>query len=85
MGGPMAKATIVVRAEWDADAGVWVATSEDVPGLATEAELREELECSFRSMIPDRMEADPRLAEGFLPEIPVIILSEQVIRVRIAA
>ena len=32
-----------VRAEWDGEAKVWVATSDDVPGLATEAETMEEL------------------------------------------
>jgi hypothetical protein len=26
-----------IRAEWDEEAAVWVATSDDVPGLATEA------------------------------------------------
>ena len=28
---------LFVRAEWDEEARVWVATSDDVPGLATEA------------------------------------------------
>ena len=27
-----------VKAEWDAEAKVWVATSNDLPGLVTEAE-----------------------------------------------
>lgn len=27
---------VLVEAEWDADAGVWVATSGDVPGLVVE-------------------------------------------------
>lgn len=34
---------IVVRAEWDDEAKVWVATSDDVPGLATEADSDEAL------------------------------------------
>jgi hypothetical protein len=29
-----------VRAEWDAEAAVWVAASDDVPGLVTEAETQ---------------------------------------------
>lgn len=29
---------LFVRGEWDAQAAVWVATSDDVPGLATESE-----------------------------------------------
>jgi predicted RNase H-like HicB family nuclease len=33
-----------VRAEWDTDAAVWVATSDDVPGLVTEAVTLEALE-----------------------------------------
>ena len=28
---------IVVRAMWDEEASVWVATSDDLPGLVTEA------------------------------------------------
>ncbi len=34
----MAQIPYRVEAFWDAEAAVWVATSEDVPGLATEAE-----------------------------------------------
>jgi hypothetical protein len=37
----MAKTPLLVTAEWDEEAKVWVATSDDVPGLATEAESRE--------------------------------------------
>ena len=37
MEGVMEKA-LFVRAEWDEDAGVWVATSDDVPGLVAEAD-----------------------------------------------
>jgi predicted RNase H-like HicB family nuclease len=32
-----------VRAIWDADAKVWVAKSDDIPGLATEAATYEQL------------------------------------------
>jgi predicted RNase H-like HicB family nuclease len=32
-----------VRAIWDAEARVWVATSNDIPGLATEAESYDRL------------------------------------------
>ena len=34
---------LFVRAEWDEDAEVWVATSDDVPGLATEEDNLERL------------------------------------------
>ena len=42
-----------VEASWDAEAAVWVATSEDVPGLATEAETIEALTQKLRCMIPE--------------------------------
>ena len=37
------KKTFHVRANWDAEAQVWVADSDDVPGLATGAATIEEL------------------------------------------
>ena len=44
---------LFVRAEWDDAAGVWVATSGDVPGLATESETLEALIATLKAMIPD--------------------------------
>ena len=35
---------LIVKAKWDPDVSVWVATSKDVPGLVTEAATAEELE-----------------------------------------
>ncbi|MBP2447093.1 hypothetical protein JOH51_004532 [Rhizobium leguminosarum] len=34
----MKHASIVVRADWDEKAGVWVASSNDIEGLAIEAD-----------------------------------------------
>lgn len=48
--------TYHVQADWDPEAGVWVATSEDVPGLATEAETIEALTEKLRVMIPELLE-----------------------------
>ncbi|MHC5936209.1 DUF1902 domain-containing protein [Nostoc sp.] len=45
--------TFKVQAFWDKDAEVWVATSEDVPGLATEAFSMEILTQKLRVMIPE--------------------------------
>jgi hypothetical protein len=42
----------------DPEANVWVATSDDVPGLATEAETIEALATSLRALIPDLLEAN---------------------------
>jgi predicted RNase H-like HicB family nuclease len=47
---------LYVRAEWDEEAGVWVATSDDVPGLATEAVSMEDLIRKLKTMVPELLE-----------------------------
>jgi predicted RNase H-like HicB family nuclease len=49
---------LYVHAEWDDAAGVWVATSDAVPGLATEAETAEELVAKLRTLIPELLDAN---------------------------
>ncbi|HET7711469.1 MAG TPA: DUF1902 domain-containing protein [Thermoanaerobaculia bacterium] len=53
-----------VQADWDAEAGVWVATSADIPGLATEAETIEALTHRLRRMIHELLEANGLLPAG---------------------
>jgi hypothetical protein len=43
---------LTVRAAWDAEASVWVAESDDVPGLITEADDLDALMSKLRVMIP---------------------------------
>ena len=45
-----------VRAFWDDEAKVWVATSDDVPGLATEARSMDDLLRKLRIMVPELLE-----------------------------
>ena len=47
-----------MQANWDPEAEVWVATSDDVPGLATEAETIETLTEKLRTLIPELLEAN---------------------------
>jgi predicted RNase H-like HicB family nuclease len=49
---------IVILADWDAEAGVWVATTQDVRGLVTEADTLEELRAKLPGMIIDLLEED---------------------------
>ncbi|MBI9085447.1 MAG: DUF1902 domain-containing protein [Desulfobacterales bacterium] len=49
---------LFVRAEWDEAAGVWVATSDDVPGLATEGETMEGLIEKLKVIIPELLAAN---------------------------
>ncbi len=50
--------TYHIDASWDPEAEVWVATSEDVPGLATEAASVEALTRKLRTLIPELLEAN---------------------------
>lgn len=47
-----------IDAIWDDDASVWVATSQDVPGLATEADTMEALAKKLRTIIPELLVAN---------------------------
>jgi predicted RNase H-like HicB family nuclease len=49
---------LFVRADWDEEARVWVASSDDVPGLATEAPTVEELLVKLEVMVPELLEAN---------------------------
>jgi predicted RNase H-like HicB family nuclease len=53
-----------VQADWDPEAGVWVATSDDVPGLATEAETLEGLTDRLRTILPELLEANGLLRDN---------------------
>ena len=50
-----------VVAEWDDDARVWVATSDDVPGLVAEAETQEQLVTRLQAMVPELLELNAHL------------------------
>ncbi len=71
---------ILVRAEWDDDAKVWVATSADIAGLATEAATLEELRDKVLAMVGELAELNGLASD--LPEIPVHIMAGQTARVR---
>ena len=59
--------SLFVRAEWDEEARVWVATSDDVPGLATEADTMEALVDKLKVMIPELLEANGVTDFGEVP------------------
>ena len=67
------KKPLFVHTEWDPEAGVWVATSDEVPGLATEADTAEALVEKLKSMIPELLEAN-RCAGAEEEEVPFELL-----------
>jgi hypothetical protein len=49
---------LIVRAIWDDEAKVWVATSNDISGLATEADSMDALVKKLQVMIPELLDAN---------------------------
>ena len=70
---------LIVRAVWDDAAAVWVATSDDVPGLVTEADTFEALREKVLALVPELM-ADNGVAFDAAAQL-VHIIAEQTARV----
>jgi predicted RNase H-like HicB family nuclease len=64
---------LTVYASWDPEAKVWVATSEDIPGLVTEAPSLDVLVPKLRTMIPEMLDCNG-YADG--EDIPFKLVSE---------
>jgi len=58
---------LLIRVEWDEDVKVWVATSDDVPGLATEEVTMENLIEKLRVLIPELLAANGMAGEFDVP------------------
>jgi len=65
----------MITAFWDADASVWVASSDDVPGLVTEADTMELLVAKLKLLIPDLLEANGILPKAY-DSVPFFLHSE---------
>lgn len=74
---------LVVRAFWDEEAQVWVAESDDVPGLVAEAATFEELLRELETLVPELLElnAPAKLA----PDLAVRVIAERTARLHRAA
>ena len=75
---------ITVNAEWDPEAKVWVATSDDVPGLITEADTVEALTEKLSVMIPELLEANRAFVGNAIREVPITLIAhrEQMVSLR---
>ncbi len=62
--------SIVVKAEWDSEVEVWVASSDDVPGLAAEAASLELLRMKLIPVISDLIELNG--IDSHLSKIPIV-------------
>jgi len=75
---------ITVNAEWDPEAKVWVATSDDVSGVITEADTVEALAEKLSVMVPELLEANGTLVGKVVREVPINLIAhrEQLISLR---
>ena len=62
-----------IRAFWDDEAKVWVAHSDDVPGLVTEAQSVDQLVEKLKTLIPELLAENGINATG---DIPFKLVSE---------
>ena len=65
--------TRIIQAIWDAEASVYVATSEDIWGLAVEAVTMEQLIVKLKQVIPELIELNEG---GKVQETPFQLRSE---------
>lgn len=71
----------LIHAQWDDEAKVWVASSEDVLGLSTEADSIPDLVRKLQAMLPDLLKANGQIADtDGLPEVPFSVMSDHVAR-----
>jgi Domain of unknown function (DUF1902) len=70
-----------VRAHWDPEAHVWWATSDEVPGLAAEAETLEALIDMVKALVPDlvRLNLDPDATH-----FPIHVVAERTEDIRVS-
>jgi predicted RNase H-like HicB family nuclease len=74
-----------VHCTWDAEAAVWVATSDQVPGLATGADTLDALVDKLKIVIPELLEANNMLPIDHQGEIAFTIVAERHERAPVAA
>ena len=70
--------SIVVKADWDDEANVWVATTEDIHGLAAQSNTLEQLRPKVLAMIADLVEENK--VDCKLSEIPIHFITHSVLR-----
>ncbi|PZD75501.1 hypothetical protein C1752_00269 [Acaryochloris thomasi RCC1774] len=66
-----------IGAFWDSDAQVWTATSEDVPGLATEADSQEALLHKLKTIVPELLQLNHLLPSDHTGAIKIELISHR--------
>ena len=79
----MAAPTYNVSCTWDAEAGVWCAASDDVPGLVAEAETLETLIEEVKLLAPDLLELNCGVRGP--AEVSLVVTSRREERINVPA
>lgn len=77
----MKHTSIIVRADWDEEASVWVATSSDVDGLALEAETVDVLYDRIAAALIDLLELNGDDRFDLSRDIPFHVVASKTGRV----
>lgn len=77
----MRQNTIIVRADWDEEANVWVATSTDIDGLAVEAETVDALYEKVAAALLDLIELNGGDAFDLSKDVPFHLVAAKTGRV----
>ncbi len=72
--GMNASGRLIINAVWDDEVRVWVATSDEVPGLATEADNMDVLVEKLKKMIPELLDAN---GVAYGEDVPFEILGQR--------
>jgi len=67
-----------VSAFWDKEAQVWVAESESVPGLATEAETLEALTQKLRTVVPELLQLNRIIEDTSVKEVAILCIKNEI-------
>ncbi len=80
----MTPQTVLVSAKWDGEAQVFVATSENVPGLVAEAATIDDLEAKLAVLIPELLALNgEHSSDSVGHEVPMILTSQRTSKVRV--
>jgi predicted RNase H-like HicB family nuclease len=72
------KTMLKVTAQWDDDAKVWVAESEDVPGLITESDTMSNLIAKLKVMVPEMLHENGNI-QSSSSEIPFELFTSRTV------
>ena len=66
-----------VDAAWDEEAGVWIATSDEVPGLCAEADSLDALIAIVLELVPELLAANGVATGAALDHVPIRVVAER--------